>query len=336
MADEPSRTGGEGPHGTEAPWQWDEPTWRGHVERVRAGRSLVPDAWPGGARVAVALSFDSDHETPALRDGEVRPGKLAQGEYGSRVAAPKILRLLERHNAPATFFMPAVSALLHPEEARSYVARGHEIGIHGWIHERNMQLPPDAERELQLRSADTLEQVTGARPVGIRTPSWDFSDHTLRITRDMGLLYDSSLMADDDPYELVENGEPTGVVEIPVEWIRDDAPYFMMDRYAGLRPYTPPRSVLGIWRDEFDQAYREGGVFQLTMHPHFIGHRSRLVVLAELLDHIAAHPGVWFTTHADLARHVAERAHPAVASHTTTPSPRAPASEGPRTPAHGG
>ncbi|MFD8033014.1 polysaccharide deacetylase [Streptomyces sp. NPDC059717] len=290
------------------PWQWTEATWRGHVERVRAGRSLAPAVWPQGARVAVALSFDSDHETPALRDGETRPGRLAQGEYGSRVAAPKILRLLGRHAAPATFFMPAVSALLHPEEARAYVSEGHEVGIHGWIHERNMLLTAEDERELQQRSADTLEQITGVRPVGIRTPSWDFSDNTLRITRDMGLLYDSSLMADDDPYELVEDGRPTGIVEIPVEWIRDDAPYFMMERYAGLRPYTPPRSVLGIWRDEFDQAYREGGVFQLTMHPHIIGHRSRLVVLAELLDHITAHPGVWFATHAAIARYVATQA----------------------------
>ncbi|MBP0456922.1 polysaccharide deacetylase family protein [Streptomyces montanisoli] len=337
MADEP--TGGRPgeQHTGEEPWQWSEETWRGHVEQVRAGRSLTPPAWPGGARVAVALSFDSDHETPALRDGETRPGKLAQGEYGSRVAAPKILRLLDRHSAPATFFMPAVSALLHPEEARSYTAAGHETAIHGWIHERNMQLPPDTERELQLRSADTLERVTGTRPVGIRTPSWDFSDHTLRITREMGLLYDSSLMADDDPYELVADGEPTGIVEIPVEWIRDDAPYFMMERYAGLRPYTPPRSVLTIWRDEFDQAYREGGVFQLTCHPHFIGHRSRLLVLAQLLDHITAHEGVWFATHADIARYVADRAGLAgspghapagTAPGAGTPSPRPAVHEG--------
>ncbi|MEW2544295.1 polysaccharide deacetylase [Streptomyces sp. NPDC047002] len=326
MADEPSRTP-QAPETAGEPWQWDEPTWRGHVERVRAGRSLVPASWPGGARVAVALSFDSDHETPSLRDGEVRPGKLAQGEYGSRVAVPKILRLLDRHQAPTTFFMPAVSALLHPGEARSYTEGGHEVAIHGWIHERNMQLPPAAERELQLRSADTLERVSGQRPVGIRTPSWDFSDHTLAITREMGLLYDSSLMADDDPYELLADGEATGVVEIPVEWIRDDAPYFNMDRYTGLRPYTPPRSVLGIWRDEFDQAYREGGVFQLTMHPHFIGHRSRLPVLAELLDHISAHPGVWFTTHADLARHVAAQA--GLPAGTTPSAPRTAAHEGP-------
>ncbi|MEV4145526.1 polysaccharide deacetylase [Amycolatopsis sp. NPDC049691] len=289
---------------TEQPWQWDEKTWRGHVEHVRAGRPLRPASWPGGAKVAVALSFDSDHETPSLRDGDVLPGKLAQGEYGARVGVPRILKLLRKYNAPASFFMPAVSALLHEGEVKSYVDAGHEVALHGWIHERNTALTEAEERDLAFRAADVLEGLAGTRPVGIRTPSWDFSAHTLAITRELGLTYDSSLMADDDCYELLEHGEPTGVVELPVEWIRDDAPYFMMDRFASLRPYTPPRGVLSIWRDEFDAAYADGGIFQLTMHPHIIGHRSRLAILAELLDHIAGHDGVWFATHAQIVGHV--------------------------------
>lgn len=285
------------------PWQWDEPTWRGHVERVRAGRPLRPRSWPGGAKVAVALSFDSDHETPALRDGEVLPGKLSQGEYGARVGVPRILRLLERFAAPSTFFVPAVSALLHDGELKSYVDAGHEIALHGWIHERNTQLPPEAERDLTFRAADVLERLAGTRPVGIRTPSWDFSAHSLQIIRELGLTYDSSLMADDDCYEIVADGKPTGIVELPVEWIRDDLAYFMMDRFTALRPYTTPRGVLSLWRDEFDVAYAEGGVFQLTLHPHCIGHRSRIVILTRLLEHIAAHDGVWFATHARIAEH---------------------------------
>jgi peptidoglycan-N-acetylglucosamine deacetylase len=286
------------------PWRWDEETWRGHVGFVRAGRPLVPSAWPGGKRVAVALSFDSDHETIPLRDGETGPGKLSQGEFGSRVGARRILALLARRRIPATFFMPAVSALLHPEEVRRYVAEGHEVGLHGWIHERNMTLEPADERELALRAVDVLEKATGVRPVGIRTPSWDFSATTLAITRELGLRYDSSLMADDEPYELIQEGEPTGVVEIPVEWIRDDAVYFPMDRYTALRPYATPRSVLSIWIDEFEGAYADGGLFQLTMHPHVIGHRSRMAVLAELVEHICGYEGVWFATHAQVADYV--------------------------------
>lgn len=285
------------------PWQWTEPTWRGHVDRVRAGRSLAPPHWPGGKRVAVALSFDSDHETPALRDSETLPGKLAQGEYGARVGVPRILRLLADHAIPATFFVPAVSALLHDGEVARYAAEGHEVGLHGWIHERNTALDPGTERDLMLRSADVLERQSGARPVGLRTPSWDFSAATLDLVREMGLAYDSSLMADDEPYELLADGEPTGVVELPVEWIRDDAPYFMMDRFASLRPYTPPRQVGQIWRDEFDAAREQGGLFQLTLHPHIIGHRSRMNVLTELVEHMAGTGDTWFATHADVVAH---------------------------------
>lgn len=286
------------------PWQWSEQTWRGHVEHVRAGQPLRPDSWPGGARVAVALSFDSDHETISLRDGHVLPGKLSQGEYGSRVGVPRVLKLLERFEVPSTFFMPAVSALLHDGEAQSYVDAGHEAALHGWIHESNAQLPPTAERDLTFRAADTLERLTGTRPVGIRTPSWDFSESSLAIIRELGLAYDSSLMADNDCYEILADGEPTGIVELPVEWVRDDAPYFTMNRFGSQRPYTPPREVLPIWRDEFDLALAEGGLFQLTMHPHIIGHRSRITILTELLEYIASHDGVWFATHAQVVDYV--------------------------------
>jgi peptidoglycan-N-acetylglucosamine deacetylase len=289
--------------GEVAPWRWAESTWREHVGHIRAGRPLLP-GWPGEARVAVALSFDSDHETIPLRDGETGPGKLSQGEYGSRVGARRILALLAECGIPATFFVPAVCALLHPDEVRRYVAEGHEVGMHGWIHERITTLPPADERELALRSADVLEKSTGGRPVGIRTPSWDFSPATLAIIRELGLSYDSSLMADDEPYEIVQDGAPSGIAEIPVEWIRDDAVYFPMDRYSALRPYASPRSVLAIWIDEFEGAYADRGLFQLTMHPHVIGHRSRMVVLTELIDHITSRPGVWFATHAQVAQHV--------------------------------
>lgn len=284
-------------------WEWEEASWRRAVNRVRAGRSLAPASWPGGANVAVAISFDPDHETGSLRDGDTRVGGLAAGEYGSRVAAPRILRLLEERSIPATFFMPAVSALLHPDEVKAYVAAGHELALHGWIHERLELLSPAEERELAFRSAETLERLTGTRPVGLRTPSWDFNDATLGIVEELGLTYDSSLMADDDPYELLADGRETGIVEIPVEWIRDDYPYF-----ASLRLQATPREILPVWRDEFDQAYASGGIFQLTCHPHVIGHRSRLVVLAELLDHIRSRSGVWFATHQQVAEYVRDTA----------------------------
>lgn len=290
------------------PWQWPEEHWRKLVNQVRAGRSYRPKAWPGGARCALALSFDSDHETSELRDGGKSIGRMSWGQYGNRVGVPRILNLLERHGVKATFYVPAVVALTHPEEQRRIVAEGHEIGIHSWIHELNSVLSYEDELDIMLRSRDTLEKITGRRPVGARTASWDFSPHTLRIEKEMGLLYDSSLMADEDCYELLLDGEPTGVTELPVEWVRDDAVYFMMHRFAGLRPYTPPKDVLDIFLKELDAAYDEGGLCQLTMHPHIIGYRSRVWIIDEVIRHAKAKKGVWFATHEEVVRYAKENA----------------------------
>src|ERR1700749_2022004 len=194
------------------PWQWSEATWRRIVGRARAGRSLKPASWPEGARCAVAISFDADHETIPLRDNDPSPMRISQGQYGNRQATPRIRKLLARESVPATFFYPAVSALLHPDEVRAVAGDGHEIGIHSWIHEVNTSLPREAERELTLRARETLAKISGTEPVGMRTASWDFSVNTLDIIHEMKLLYDSSLMADDDPYELEDQGEPTGIV----------------------------------------------------------------------------------------------------------------------------
>jgi peptidoglycan/xylan/chitin deacetylase (PgdA/CDA1 family) len=246
-----------------------------------------------GGRITAATSSQ-------ICDGGASVARLSWGQYGARVGVPRIAALLERLDVRATFFVPAVTALIHPEEQRALIAAGHEIGLHGWIHELNTALPPEAERELMFRAADTLETITGVRPVGLRTPSWDFSPSTLAIEKELGLAYDSSLMADEDCYELMMDGEATGIVELPVEWIRDDAPYLAMNRSSGKRPYTPPADVLDIYRREFDGAW-SGRIFQLTLHLHLIVYPSRIWILDELIGHGKATGDVWFATHAEVA-----------------------------------
>ena len=66
---------------------------------------------------------------------------------------------------------------------------------------------------------------------------------------------------------------------------------------------APPTDVFEIFRREFDAAYAEGGLFQLTMHPHISGYRSRIWILEELINHMRAHKDVWFATHADIVRY---------------------------------
>ena len=286
-------------------WEWSDEQIRAAVNKVRAGRDLNPDSWPGGARVAVLLTFDVDNETIWLRNNDTNVGGLSQGEYGARVALGRILRLLDEYEIAASFFGPAISFWLSPEMIPAIQASGrHEIGIHGWIHERNATLPRDEEKRLLEQAVERMTEMVGKRPVGYRAPSWNFSDSTLELLMEMGFLYDSSLMADDRPYEIVANGQPTGFVELPVDWILDDAPLMnpLGDRYES------PRDVLQVYKDEFDVAYAEGTTFVLTMHPHYIGHRSRIVILRELIEHIRRQPDVWFGTHEQAVRWVREQA----------------------------
>ncbi len=291
---------------TSEPWNWSEEYVLSQVNQVRAGRDLNPDSWPGGARVAVLLSYDVDNETiQGLRTGNINIGQLSQGQYGSRVALPRIVKLMDEQEIPATFFFPAWSLKLAPEQAGIIQQSGrHEIGVHGWIHELNTSLDGATESRLLAQAVDQIEAITGTRPVGYRAPSWNHSPNTLQIVRDMGFLYESSLMHDDRPYELLQDGEPTGVVELPVEWILDDAPLL---NPLGTR-YMNPRDVMQVWMDEFDKAWEEGTMFLLTMHPHVIGHRSRLVALEGLIEHIKSKDQVWFATHEQAARYVREKA----------------------------
>ena len=286
-------------------WEWTDEQIEAAVNKVRAGRDLTPNNWPGGARVAVLFSFDVDNETVWLRNNDTNVGGLSQGEYGSRVALGRILALLDEHGIAASFFGPAVSFSLAPQMIDMIQASGrHEIGIHGWIHERNANLPREEEERLLRKAVERMTTLVGKRPVGYRAPSWNFSDSTLDLLTEMDFLYDSSLMADDRPYELVANGEATGFVELPVDWILDDAPLMnpLGDRYES------PRDVLQVYKDEFDVAYEEGTTFVLTMHPHYIGHRSRIVVLRDLIEHIEQKPDVWFGTHEAAVRWVRQQA----------------------------
>ena len=162
------------------------------------------------------------------------------------------------------------------------------------------------EQRLLTQSIELLTKMTGKKPVGYRAPSWQFSFWTMKQIKDAGFLYDSSLMADDRPYEVLADGQPTGVVELPVEWILDDYPYFWMDRASSVRPTMTPDDVFSIWKAEFDGAYEERGLFILTMHPHIIGHRARIAMLDRLVTYMKSRPGVWFATHEQIARHVRE------------------------------
>jgi peptidoglycan-N-acetylglucosamine deacetylase len=275
------------------------------VALVRAGQKLTPKAWPNGARVAVCLSFDVDNEL--LWRNTPLPVPLSQGEYGATTGLPRVLDLLDRQQVPASFYVPAMSAALHPHMIQDIVQRKrHEIGVHGWMHE-NLPSIGDAAKEQQLltQSIDYLTRAVGKRPVGFRAPSWAFSQSTLDQIRKAGFLYDSSFMAMDEPYELLANGQRTGMIELPINWIADDYPYYEPQASGSL---PDPDLVYQVYKAEFDAAYEERTMFILTMHPHITGHRSRIAQLDKLITYMKSKPGVWFATLEQAADYVKTRA----------------------------
>jgi peptidoglycan/xylan/chitin deacetylase (PgdA/CDA1 family) len=285
------------------PWTLTEQDWTAIVGAVTPGRRLKPKAWPNGSRFAVALSFDCDHEAAILAGGSASPGRIAwAGHRSRRVGVPRILDVLKRHEVPASFYIPAVAALIDPVDTRRIVAEGHEVGLHGWIHVNNSQIPPALERELAFRAREALEKVTGSEIVGHRSANFDLGPNTIKLVAELGLEYDSSMMADDSCYELlVDGGKPTGLVEVPVEWVRDDAVYLGFNR-AGGRPLLSPVDVFEVFKQELESAAAEGDVFELLMHPHVIGHRSRIWILERIIEHAKGLGGAWFGTHAQVAR----------------------------------
>jgi peptidoglycan/xylan/chitin deacetylase (PgdA/CDA1 family) len=281
--------------------RWTDDQLRAAVAPARVGQKLTPKSWPGDARVAVCLSFDVDNESYLLARGETSPTTLSAADFGAETGLPRILQLLDKYQVPASFFIPAVSALLHPEMIPAILKSGrHEIGVHGWIHESLVALNSESEEERLLnRAINYLTEATGKRPVGYRAPAWAFSPHTIGLLQRSGFLYDSSLQAMDEPYDLVSNGEPTGIVELAIDWTLTETPYLGR---GGTMP--SPELLYQLYQEEFDGAYEQRTMFVLTLHPHVSGHRAPLHHLDQFIAYMKSKPGVWFATGEQIARYV--------------------------------
>jgi peptidoglycan-N-acetylglucosamine deacetylase len=250
----------------------------------------------------VALTFDFDAEEvwigsdPANAD---RPGVLSQGTYGARVAVPALLELLDGHGVTATFFVPGRVAERHPGRVREILAVGHEVGLHGYTHRSPATLTPAEEEEELVRAREVLEAL-GARPIGYRSPSWDFSPHTLELLARHGVRYSSNFMDDIHPY--VHPG--TELVELPVQWLLDDAPHFWFSASDWDRRIASAAEVRTLWQEEFDGMRRRGGTFVLTMHPQIIGRPGRLDMLDAFVAYMRSHDDVRIAPCAEIAASV--------------------------------
>ena len=264
-------------------------------------------------RVSVCLGFDFDAISLWIGSmGSTSPSMMSRGEFGA-AAIPRILDLLKRYDARATFCIPGHSVYAYPDLVRRIRDSGHELGHHGWVHENPQKFDRDGERRNLERGFEAFDKVVGIRPRGYRSPAWDFSENTIDLLLEFGFDYDSSCMGNDvHPYYLRQGdkasptepyvfGQPVELVEVPVTWGLDDFPpfEFVWGSNSGL---TSPSDIEEIWRGDFDYAYRhadldgDGAVYALTMHPQVIGRGHRMLMLERLLQHMSGHDGVVFET----------------------------------------
>lgn len=260
--------------------------------------------WPGDVRCVAVLSFDVDGVSGAINrnpDAARLPSLMSMREYGPSVGAPRILDLMDEYSIKASFYIPGYVAETHVPLVEEIVKRGHEVGHHGYMHEPPATLSLEQEEQVLDKGIAIIERITGERPKGYRSPSWELSEHSLSLLAERGFLYDTSLMGNDIPYVVDADGRP--LVEIPVHWELDDAPYFNYSPSLNARNLmASPEHVYQVWSAAFEGMYHYGRSFILTMHPFVIGRPGRLRMLERLIRYIREFPGVQFMRADELAK----------------------------------
>jgi peptidoglycan/xylan/chitin deacetylase (PgdA/CDA1 family) len=269
---------------------------------------------PKGKKVAVNLGVDFDAQSLWLGGfNRPSPSFMSRGEFGAAVGTPRLLEFFKRHGITTTFFTPAHTVDTFPEISKKVFEAGHEIGHHGYYHENPTLVGRETERRLIDLAFKTYKTQFGIRPIGYRSPYWDYSDSTLDLVEEAGFLYDSSLMARDlVPYRPQrwqvrwEKGNVAGpaskVLEIPVSWYLDDFPALA---YTGNQEgMSDTDAVLRRWKDIFDYGYHNqpNGIYAMALHPQIIGQAHHMIMLEKLVEHIKSHDGVWFATCEEIAK----------------------------------
>lgn len=266
-----------------------------------------PPRWPGNARCAVCFAFDLDAESLLHlyypNDAARRINLSSSLRYGPRVAVPRIVSIWRHFGIRQTMYVPGWCIENYPEAIEMLVADGHEIGHHGFLHERPNQIQAADERKVLEAGITAIEKASGKPPAGYRCPSGAFSEHTLDLLIEYGFAYDASLGGDDVPYFL--EGSKGRLLELPSDHPLDDWPQYvnLKEFNMGMTIQSPQRAM-DVFRAEFDAAWEHGGLWSSIWHPFVSGRLARAHAMVELIEYMVAKGNVWFATMEEIAAHI--------------------------------
>lgn len=268
--------------------------------------------WPKNSTLALSIvvNYEEGAEHSYAEDkivesvGEFGPvdmnvrdvGMESVYEYAQRVGIWRLLDLFKRKKINVTFFGVAKALELNPVAARRIVADGHEICDHGYRWTEQYRMTYNEEKEYIKRSVETIEKVTGKKPVGFyaREPS----ENTLEILSELkNFIYDSDAYNDDLPYFY----QKTGMLVIPYTPDANDFHFFSpMHRFAtGSEFYQ-------YLKDSFDVLYRESKkspkLMNVGLHVRISGRPGRVGAIENFIDYANGHDRVWIATREEIAR----------------------------------
>ena len=276
-----------------------------------------PLTWPGGARLAMSFVVNVEEGAEmSVEDGDRGPepvdelglalkkpirnfGNESNYRYGIRAGAPRVFRLLRAHGVKSTVTAAAVALERAPELAKMIVADGHEVCCHGhrWVHQ--YQMDEQTEREFIQKAVASLEQSTGARPIGWLS-RYLVSANTRRLLAEAGFLYHMDDYSDDLPFWESVDGQPIVIMPYAVD---------TNDMKLWTAPAYTPADWLQYAVDTFDWLYREGEtepkMMSIGLHLRVIGRPGRIGYLERLLEHVRRHDDVWIATRQEIAAHFA-------------------------------
>jgi peptidoglycan/xylan/chitin deacetylase (PgdA/CDA1 family) len=257
-------------------------------------------AYPAMTKHIVCLTFDFDAISGFISRGQTTPGWISRGEFGPRVGAPRLLKLLRNYGIASSWYVPGHTIETYPDAVKAVVDAGHEIAHHGWTHRPPASLTREQEEAELIRGNEAIRKISGTYARGYRSPSWDLSPHSVELMLKHGFAYDSSMMGDDyTPYYARQGdvidlerparfGQKSALVEMPIHWSTDDSPHFEFVRteHSVRQGLQNAGNVLDNWLHDFlyMRSAVEWGVLTYTCHPFIIGRGHRIMMLERLIQ----------------------------------------------------